>query len=157
MKVRRSKFDVFVEVVCLLCLIGSVIYLAVVYRSVPAQVPAHYNAAGAVDRMGSKNSVFIVLITNWLCYLLTTVLECFPQCWNTGVTVTEENRARIYRILKSMIGTTKLLCVGSFTYLTVKILRGQSLPSVFTLVLLGGLFGILAFYIVRLVRSARPR
>ena len=153
MKVRRSLYDVFVEVVCLLCLIGGVIYLAGVWSSVPAQVPAHYNMTGAVDRMGSKSSVFIIVITNWLCYLLITVLECFPQCWNTCVTITEENRARIYRILKSMIGTTKLVCVVSFTYLTVKILQGQSLPFVFTLVLLGSLFGSLVFFIVRLVRA----
>ena len=29
-------------------------------------------------------------------YIFLTVIENFPQIWNTGVTVTEENKDRVY-------------------------------------------------------------
>ena len=46
-----------------------------------------------------------------------SVIERFPGLWNTGVAVTKENKHRIYRILKDMLKTVKLLVVIVFTYL----------------------------------------
>jgi hypothetical protein len=49
---------------------------------------------------------FVLLVVNW-----------GGDVWNTGVTITEDNKTRIYRILKNMIGTTKFLVVGVFVFL----------------------------------------
>lgn len=155
MKVSRSKYDIAVEAACLIILIGSCIYLAAAWGKAPARVPVHYNLAGEVDRMGSKSSVFLLLITNWGLYILVTVLEQFPRIWNTGVTVTERNKRKVYRALKSMLGTEKLVCVLLFGYMTIMSLQGRRLPGAFTLVTLGAIFGTTIFFLFRLARVSK--
>lgn len=46
--------------------------------------------------MGKKSEMLLLPVMAWLLYLLLTVIERFPKIWNTGVTVTEENRERVY-------------------------------------------------------------
>ena len=48
-----------------------------------------------------------------------TVTERFPQIWNTGVKVTEENRERVYSVLHHMISTIKFFVFGN-TYLNLR-------------------------------------
>ena len=48
----------FKTTICLLMLL-SVVTTAVMLQFMPDTVPAHYNAAGEVDRMGSKYESFI--------------------------------------------------------------------------------------------------
>ena len=152
MKVAVSKYDIFTEVICLTCLIGITVLLAVLWGGLPAQLPAHFNAAGEIDRMGGKGGLLFLVVINWVLYAFITMLERFPQIWNTGVTVTEENKGRVYRVLKSMIGTVKLICVLDFTYMTWKMMQGQSLPAAFTLVILAALFSSVIFFLIRLFR-----
>lgn len=152
MKVSRSKYDIFVETACLFCLIGGCIYLVLIWHSVPDQIPVHYNFAGEIDNMGNKKSIFFIIIVNWLLYFFITALEQVPRIWNTGVTVTPENRARVYRVLKNMIGSTKLACVVMFSYLMIQTVTARKLPSVFLPIFMGALFGIIVYFIVRLVQ-----
>lgn len=85
-------------------------------------------------------------------YIGMTVIEYYPQIWNTGVTVTDENRERVYRILKNMLGTIKLLTVGVFSFLTVNSILAKDLPAWFLPIFLIVMFGAMIFYIVKLVR-----
>jgi len=117
MPMRRSKYDVVINLFCLLLLTGVVIYLEANWNNIPDKIPGHYNAMGEVDRWGNKGELVVLPIIGWIMYIGITVLEHFPQVWNTGVTITEDNKTRIYRILKNMIGTTKLLVVGVFVFL----------------------------------------
>lgn len=150
MKVAVSKYDIIVEVMCAICLIGITALMIVLWSGLPEQIPAHYNAAGEIDRMGGKGELLFLIVMNWAVYVLVTVLERFPGIWNTGVTVTEENKGRVYRVLKNMIGTVKLICVLDFTYMAWKTMQGQNLAAAFTLVVLATLFGSMVFFIVRL-------
>lgn len=116
MKIKRTKFDIFIEVCCLLCLVGIWIYLIVIWEHIPDEIPGHYNAMGEIDRVTGKGSLLVLPITTWIMYIGLAIVERFPQVWNTGVAVTEENKERVYRILKSMLGTLKLNVVVVFTY-----------------------------------------
>ena len=52
MKMRRSRTipDRILEVISLLVMIGTTFYLIVGWNSFPDRIPAHYNAAGEIDR-----------------------------------------------------------------------------------------------------------
>lgn len=52
--------------------------------------------------MGGQAGVVAVPIVAAIIYAVITLVERFPKIWNTGVTVTDENRGRIYGVLKSM-------------------------------------------------------
>jgi len=153
MKIKRTKFDIFIEVCCLLCLVGILIYLFVIWEHILEEIPGHYNAMGEIDRVTGKGSLLILPITTWIMYIGLTIVERFPQVWNTGVAVTEENKERVYRILKSMLGTLKLNVVVVFTYLTVNSAMAKPLPIWFLPVSLIIMFGFLIFFIIRLIKA----
>lgn len=131
MKIRKSRYDVFIEVACLLCLTGTLAYLFVTWGQIPDEIPGHYNALGEVDRITSKGSLIALPIISWIFYIGLTVIGRFPQVWNTGVRITEENRDRVYRVLKNMLGTLKLLLVIVFSYLTINSSLVKPLPVIF--------------------------
>ncbi len=153
MFVKRSKYDIVINLICLLLLLGVAGYLAVNWSSIPDKIPSHYNAVGEVDSWGNKMELLVLAIIGWIMYIGITVLEQFPQAWNTGVTVTEENKARIYPILKMMISTLKLLVVGVFVFLALNSALAKALPLWFLPVFLVVMFGSIVFFIVRLIRA----
>lgn len=152
MKVKKNKYDIFVEIVCITLLIGVLIYLFLNWSSIPDKIPGHYNAKGEIDRMGSKGELLILPIISWLMYLGLTVAEHFPQIWNTGVTVTEENKERIYRVLKNMLNTVKLMTVAVFVYLSINSSQGISLSVWFLPVSLILVFGSMILFIIKLIK-----
>ena len=152
MKLKRSKYDILLEIVCLILLIGVLIYLFLNWNSIPEKIPGHYNAMGKIDRMGSKKELLVLPIISWLMYLGMTALERFPQIWNTGVTVTEENKERVYRVLKNMLSTMKLIVVAVFVYLTINSSQAISLSVWFLPVFITLMFGSIIFFIIKLVR-----
>ena len=155
LKLKRSWYDIFAEILCLVLLIGILIYLFVKWSSIPDKIPGHYNAMGEIDRMGNKGELLILPIISWLMFLGMTVLEKFPQAWNTGVKVTEENKERVYRTLKNMISTMKVIIVAVFSYLTINSAQALSLSAWFLTVCLILMFGLIIFFIIKLIRVSK--
>lgn len=153
MKIPRNRIDIAIEVLCLVILAGVTIYVLAGWSFFPDQIPMHYNAAGEIDRWGSKGEIFFPLAVTWILYLFITLLSRHPAMWNTGVSVTPENSARVYRILKYMIGTLKLAMVAVLSYLTVNTSTGGPLPGWFLPVTLILTLGNIAFWLICLIRN----
>lgn len=152
MKAKKSIYEIFVEAACLVLLIGVLLYLFLNWSKIPDRIPGHYNAMGEIDRMGSKGELLVVPIINWIMYIGLTVIARFPQTWNTGVTVTEENKERVYRVLKNMLITVKLIVVAIFSFLSINSAQAKALPVWFLPVFLLLMFGSIIFFIRKLVR-----
>lgn len=152
MKVKNSKYDVAINVLCLVMIIGIAIYLILNWANIPEKVPMHYNFAGKVDRFGNKSEIIILPIITVIMFSFMSVIEHFPQLWNTGVKVTDKNKEYVYRILKNMITTIKLIVVCVFTYLTMQTTLVIELPSMFLPAFMLILFGDILFWILKLVR-----
>ena len=142
-----------INILCLILLIGVIIYLIVIWGSLPDKIPGHYNAMGEIDKWSNKGSLFAVPIVAWIMFIGISVLEGFPQVWNTGVAVTVENQVRVYRNLRNMISTLKFLIVVNFVYLTINSSRATSLTVWFLPVFLILIFGSMIFFIIKLVRE----
>lgn len=67
--------------------------------------------------------------------------------------MTEENKERVYRILKDLLGTVKLEMAGVFSFLTIYSVNGKNLPGFFLPVFLVVVFGSLIYHIIRLVKA----
>ncbi len=150
MKIYRTWYDYVTEAGCLLLLIGTSIYLAVVWGDIPSEISGHYNAFGQIDKYSGKGSLIPLLLVVWIIYLGMSVIEKFPQVWNTGIAVTAENKNRIYRILKDMLKTMKFLVVAVFTYLIFNSIFVLPLSPWFLPVSLVLIFGSLTFFIIKL-------
>jgi uncharacterized membrane protein len=119
MKIPTRKHDIIIEIACLFCLIGGLLYLITGWGQIPNEIPGHYNALGQIDKITGKGSLLALLATNWILYIGLSIVERFPSIWNTGVTVTKENKDRVYRVVKDLLKTMKLLVVVMFTYLLI--------------------------------------
>ena len=107
MEIKHNKLDTIAEVFCMILLIVTTLYTIYMYIQLPEKIPIHYNAAGVIDRYGNKLEIFILLIVTWVMYIGLSLLTRVPQFWNTGVSVTAENKDRVYLILKNMLNIIK--------------------------------------------------
>jgi len=119
MKLKLRPFDIVLNILCIILLIGIVIYLIIRWGSIPEQIPGHFNLSGEVTRWDSKETLIVLPIIAWIIFIGFSILEQFPQVWNTGVRITQENMHRVYSILKTLLSTIKLLIVATFTSITI--------------------------------------
>ena len=125
---NKHPLDKLMNRLSLLVLVGTVVFLAGYWKQIPAEVPMHYNAAGEIDRWGTKAELLILPVIAWLLYGLLTVVEQFPSAWNTGVKVTAENREQVYALLGHMLSTLKLLVMVMFAWITLWCALARPLP-----------------------------
>ena len=151
-KIERNALDVLEAIVSLSCLFGVTLYLLLAWNTIPAKIPAHYNAAGEVNRWGSKSELIALPIVSWLIFGMITLIERLPQVWNTGVRITQENRTVVYRLLKNLIAWIKMVTLIIFGSLTVLSSLCLNLPIWFLLAFLVVLLGTIAYFIVKLSR-----
>ena len=150
MKTKPSKTERILEALGWIMLIGTLMYLIIGWSSFPDQIPAHYNAAGEIDRYGSKWEIVFIEAVMWLLYLGIGLLEKYPEIWNTGVKVTPANREKVYCTLRYFIKTLKLSTTLIFAFLVITSLQGSHLPGWFTPASLFLVFGGMAFWLISL-------
>lgn len=153
LRITRTWYDICINVICIGLLFGTVIYLCSNWSNIPEKIPGHYNAYGVIDRWGNRKELLITPVAAWIMYIGLTVLGNFPETWNTGVHVTEQNKERVYRILKDLIETVKLLLIATFSFLAINSSLSKSLPVWFLPVSLLSVLGSLVFFIVKLVKA----
>lgn len=152
-RVRSIRYHWIVNSLCLLALLGSLLFLILNWSSIPEQIPGHFSISGEIDRWVNKIQLVVLYFVGVLIYIGLSMIERFPSIWNTGVTITAANQERIYHILKSMIVTLKLIVVVIFMFLLIYSTLLIDLPSGFTFVSLGVLFGTIIFYGIRVILS----
>jgi len=153
MRIKNSILDIILNIACIVLLLGIVIYLLVMWSSIPDQVPGHFNASGEVTRWDNKGSLIVMPVIAGVLYIGMTILEQFPKVWNTGVRVTQENMFRVYRIVKSMISIIKLLIVATFSSIVIIQSLAVSLPAWLLPVFISLIFGTVIINIIRLIRA----
>lgn len=151
-KIRSNLADKIMQGLGLALMVGVSLYLIIGWSSFPDKVPMHYGAAGEIDRWGGKGEILFLVVLWWIMYLVISAVERFPQIWNTGVKVTAANQARVYRTLKYMVVSLKLIVTADFAYMIVNITLCRPLGGWFTPVFLVLVFGDMAFWTIRLVR-----
>src|SRR5688572_18913514 len=89
--------DKFMKRIIWLFIIAPVIYLAIVWNSLPETIAMHFNLKGDVDRYGSKNELIIMTLiltlVNAIIYLLLPQIHRIdPKRYAV------ENKSRLFRI-----------------------------------------------------------
>ncbi|BAL00505.1 hypothetical protein OBV_33060 [Oscillibacter valericigenes Sjm18-20] len=153
MELKRSRYNIAVNLICLLLLSGIIVCLLLTWKKIPDKIPGHYNAMGVVDRWGNKGELLILPIVGWILYFMMTMIERFPQAWNTGITVTEGNKERIYPIIGNMLGTMKLSLVSVFVFLTINSALAKELPAWFLPAVVILIFGSIVYFIAKLIKA----
>lgn len=155
MEIKHNKLDTIAEVFCMILLIVTTLYTIYMYIQLPEKILVHYNAAGVIDRYGNKLEIFILLIVTWVMYIGLSLVTRVPQFWNTGVSVTAENKDRVYRILKNMLKIIKMEIIVIFCYLIYNTTTLYNLPKWFVPVFLVLLFSTMLISVIVLIKKAK--
>lgn len=135
-------------VLTLLILLGTAVFLAVRWRSIPEEVPAHFDGAGRIDGYQSKGGLLVLHGMSWLMAIMLAISARVPSLWNRsfGPIRFRISAVRVGdRISVSATGLildlTALVLTMIFSYMTVssalcRDLGGWFLPASLALVLL---------------------
>jgi len=115
LKIPKSNSERIWDFIGYLCYFGSIIILLYVWRTLPEEVPAHYNAAGEVDRWGTKGELFILPVVGVFLALIMTVLEKFPEAHNYPKRLNESNAEQFYLNSRKLVNQIKNICLILFS------------------------------------------
>lgn len=153
MKIKNTKTDILLNIAAVACLAAVTLYLLVRWSQIPMTIPGHYTADGQIDSWTARTTLWQLPVLGWVLYVLITILEQFPGVWNTGVTVTEENRTAVYRTLKTMIGWVKLAMSALLSLVALASLgNGYKIFLVLAAVGLLAAFGLVIYFVRRLLQ-----
>jgi uncharacterized membrane protein len=157
LKLKYTKFQIVMEIISLLILIGMFLLILIRWGELPDKIPGHYNYKGEIDRWGNKSEIITVPIISFFLYLLLTITVRFPSIWNVPVQVTDKNKELVYGCIKSMVIMLKAEVMTNFFFLTYNDIETKPLSSDYLQVILTVVFGTLIFFILRMVRLSKRR
>lgn len=151
-KLRHTKFQIFLEIISILLLIGMFAVLILNWSNIPDKIPGHYNALGEVDRWGNKAELLSLPIIGTLLYLFLTVVCFFPSIWNVPTEITDKNRGFVYSNLLTMMILLKAFILVTFSFLNLNSMQTKALPVFFLPIFLFIIFGIIIFFVIRTIK-----
>lgn len=150
---EKTVFSKIANLISLLSVVGIVLYIIITWKDIPDMIPGHYNIAGEIDKYSSKNSIWIILVVQILLFTMMSVLERFPNIWNTGVKITDKNREVVYTTLRNMQTYLKMMIMLYFSYMTFQSIAGERLNSISVFVFLILVFGGMAIFLAKIFKS----
>lgn len=132
-------------------------YLVYAWGQLPDQVPGHFDAAGNIDRWGSKWELIILPIIAAILTVFMAFLEKHPE-WHNYMNLNESNIEFQYKNSRLLLNIMKneilvFLAYISFRSLQVSLGKADSLGIAFLPVFLIVLFGTMIFFVVRSLRK----
>lgn len=152
MKLETTIFQKALAAIAVVTIVGTFAYLIYLWPGLPDQIPGHYNAAGEVDRWGSKIEVLVVPIIMLVMYGLLTLISNYPDLWNMPTSMTPQNKDKMYKIAKDMLIVLRTLLVLDFAYISVRMINSLPLGVLFLPVMLAVTFLAIGYFIVKMVR-----
>lgn len=104
-------FRIATEVLCLVLLLGTVIFLIVFWKHIPDSVPNHFNGAGQIDSYAGKGTLLLLPVFMAVLYLVLSLVKTMRfRALGKAVYVP------VPPLLFSMM---KLAILAGFAYMTV--------------------------------------
>ena len=132
MRFRPTVFDIICNILCLVLLIGSGVWIILQWGDMPAQIPTHFDFAGNPNAYGSKMTIWGLYAVGWVIWLIIFICSFFPRTWSIGVKVAPQNLGRAYAITFHFMHIINLLCVALLTYcLIAAITTAHAITAIF--------------------------
>jgi|SRR5699024_766256 len=116
LEIESTMSEKVFNLFAILILLSMILYLMSQWGALPANVPAHYNAQGEVDRWGNKGELTITPIFALVIWISTTIFERFPHLINYG-TGTRINVKSLYQNSKKAVNFVKNEVTLLFSFL----------------------------------------
>lgn len=136
---NRKVIYLIMNIIGVLALLGSTLFVIIMWSQIPDQIPTHYNFAGVADGYGGKGSLIFMMVLAWFMFILITVLMRFPNTWNMPVKVTAENKARLYSITRAMLEVIKMLASLMFAVMLINAAIATPMPRFILIALIAAM------------------
>ena len=149
-----TRYQRIAGILAPLMLLGSIVYILIIWHKLPEQIPTHYNFAGEIDGYGGRGTLLLMPVIGLVTDLTVAVCGRFPKSWNTGVRVTVLNRVRVYRLVRDLMADLRLSMALAFAGFSV---YTATLPERFsgnvTGIMLILIFAPIVRYFIRHIRA----
>lgn len=136
---RKEIIYLIMNIIGVLALLGSTLFVIIMWSQIPDQIPTHYNFAGEADGYGGKGSLIFMMVLAWFMFILITILMRFPNTWNMPVKVTAENKARLYSITRAMLEVIKMLVSLLFAVMLINAAIATPMPRFILIALIAAM------------------
>lgn len=121
-----------VEVLCLVLLLGTVIFLIVFWKNIPDSVPNHFNSAGQIDSYAPKKTLILLPVMMPVLYAVLSLV--------TTIRLRSLGKVTYIPAPSLLFPMMKLALLAGFSYMTVcsaldRPLGAWYLPVFLTLIL----------------------
>ncbi len=157
MRQKYTKYQIALELIGLFMIIGMIVLLILRWGQLPEKIPGHFDLTGAIDRWGNKSEIIIIPIISIALYLFASVSSIFPNKMNVPIKITEENKDRVYRCLKTFVLLLKIEGIGILTYILYIVTSLKPLPSNFLPISLMIMAGTLIIFIAYTMQIAKKK
>ena len=136
---RKEIIYLIMNIIGVHALLGSTLFVIIMWSQIPDQIPTHYNFAGEADGYGGKGSLIFMMVLAWFMFILITVLMRFPNTWNMPVKVTADNKARLYSITRAMLEVIKMLVSLLFAVMLINAAIATPMPRFILIALIAAM------------------
>lgn len=141
LQIPKTKGEWLLDILGTASFLAAFGYLIISWGSLPEEIPGHFNAAGEVDRWGSRYEILILPIISVLLWGGMSLLEKKPHIHNYPARLNENNAHAFYVISRKVANMLKNACLFLLSALIIQTVRvalgdAQSLGSWFLPLLL---------------------
>lgn len=149
LNIQRTPLLKLINIISLLIIGATTIYLLLNYAKLPDEIPIHFNFFGDVDNWGPKGSIFIFWGIGILIYVLNTRTQFIPHKFNYIVEITEVNAEKQYQLAVRMMTILNLELMMIIAYLHWVIIESVQINTYIMIVFLITMFSTLTVYLVK--------
>ena len=99
------------NIISIVMILLYIAFLVIGWKSFPAELPTHFNAAGAADEFGPKSSLLVEPAAMIGLFLLLAIVERFPKLWNIPADVIDDNEENVLNTCFMMFGILKIVII----------------------------------------------
>lgn len=157
MKIKRKTYDWISDIVSIVALIGTIIFIAIKYGSLPDEVPSHYDALGNITSYGPKWNVWIMPLVALALLILLEILERFPETWNTGIQANKRNKEAVYGTTMWLMSSMKWINTLFMCAVGVMGVFVMNMPIIITIIYFVLLIGCIIMYVYKLKKISNTK
>lgn len=126
-KIDKTRSERVLDILGYSAYFGSILFLIAIWKWIPSEIPAHFNAFGKVDRWGSKWELLLLPGVGLLIIPIFQIAEKYPEVHAYPKRFNEENAEQFYiasrkfcNQIKNMISITFSIIVGNSVFIALK-------------------------------------
>ncbi|QDQ00990.1 DUF1648 domain-containing protein [Lysinibacillus fusiformis] len=123
LKLPKTKYEKMWDYIGGGLFVVSILYIVMMWGKIPAEIPAHFNGAGEVNRWGSKIELLILPFIGIFLWVFLGLLEKAPHMHNYPARLNESNVEAFYLNSRKILNEVKNLCLILFAFISFQTVR----------------------------------